>query len=456
VLLAFVLQLPLASPCLAQTGKPVPARRAAAASKAPWEAAWSQSIGTSDDLLLAVSRDHVFTASAATSLVARQADTGEVAWTHDAKGWRALVATATMIVGVAGNHAYGLDASTGQTRWVSETTGPAQQLVLAGDRVLMLSESDALLRDVATGTLLGRIATDGPTVAQALTPQATILAFADGRVALFDIPAGLRLWQVTLRRPPAALAAVDDAIYVAAPDGTLQALSARNGTVRWSFPLRVPIVGEPFAGDRFVHVILLDNSMRTFDRRSGAMLRTDGLGHRPAAGPWVTGDLAVVGLTTGEFIVLNPATGRIETRLRVPEGDVANVLESAAIGPDTFWLASITIAPGGERRLAAYRHNPPVSVTTEEELVMPSLPGMPDMESSPSPALPESGQVQNDQQPGDHEEPEGPETEPVEEVPAEEDPAEVPLVPELPLPPRDAPPVAPAGQTPAPRPFPLP
>ena len=122
--------------------------------------------------------------------------------------------------------------------------------------------------------------------------------------------------------------------------------------------------------------MLLDNSLRTFNRASGAMLRTDGLGHRPAAGPWVTESSAVIGLTTGEFIVLDPESGQIETRLAVPEGGVANVLESAAIGQDTFWLASITIAPGGERRLSAYRHNPPTTITTEEELVIPSLPSV--------------------------------------------------------------------------------
>jgi len=321
MLLAFSLQLPTASPPAPETGKPVPAQAAKAEARAPWEAAWSRSLGTSDDLLLAVSRDHVFTASAGTSLVAREADTGDVAWTHDARGWRALGATSTMVVGVAGNHAYGLEASTGQTRWVTETTGPDQHLVLAGDRLLMVSENDAIIRDVVTGSPLGRIGIDGPTAARAVSPEATVLAFADGRLASFDVAAGLRLWQTTLRRPPAAIAAADDSIYLAMPDGTLQAVNARNGSVRWSFPLRVPIVGEPFASERFVHVVLLDNSLRTFDRRSGAMLRTDGLGHRPAAGPWVTGSSAVIGLTTGEFLVLDPETGRVETRLAVPDGE---------------------------------------------------------------------------------------------------------------------------------------
>lgn len=402
MLLAFSLQLPTASPPAPETGKPVPAQAAKAEARAPWEAAWSRSLGTSDDLLLAVSRDHVFTASAGTSLVAREADTGDVAWTHDARGWRALGATSTMVVGVAGNHAYGLEASTGQTRWVTETTGPDQHLVLAGDRLLMVSDNDAIIRDVVTGSPLGRIGIDGPTAARAVSPEATVLAFGDGRLASFDVAAGLRLWQTTLRRPPAAIAAADDSIYLAMPDGTLQAVNARNGSVRWSFPLRVPIVGEPFASERFVHVVLLDNSLRTFDRRSGAMLRTDGLGHRPAAGPWVTGSSAVIGLTTGEFLVLDPETGRVETRLAVPDGGVTNVLESAAIGAETFWLASITIAPGGERRLSAYRHNPPATVTTEEELVIPTLPDAAPDSDLPEPlAPPERAEPEDDEQEGE-------------------------------------------------------
>src|SRR5690606_22739520 len=160
---------------VAETGEQVPETVNIATPAPPWEAAWSESLGTTEDLLLAVSRDHIFTASAESSLVAREADSGEIVWSHDVTGWRALAATATMVLGIAGNHAYGLEASTGQTRWVTETTSPNQRIELTGDRILMVGETDAVLRDVTTGSPLGRIGLDGSTRASALSPDTTVL-----------------------------------------------------------------------------------------------------------------------------------------------------------------------------------------------------------------------------------------------------------------------------------------
>lgn len=414
------LQLPAAPPPAPEPGQSGPAPVAAPAARELWEASWSLTVGSTTSLHVAVSRDHVFTAGPESPLVAREADTGDIAWTHELTGWQALTATSSLVLGIAGDHAYALDAATGQTRWITQTTGSDTQLVVAGDRLLMVSRGDALLRDAVTGAPLGHVGLDAPpSAAPALSPDAAVVGLADGRVVAFDVPAGLQLWEARLRRPAATLTATRQSVFAALPEGTLLALDARTGSVRWQFPIRVPIVGAPFVDEESVYVVLLDNSLRAFDRRSGAMRRTEGLGHRPAAGPWVTGSAAVIGLTTGEFLVLDPASGRRLTRLAPPAG-TTSVLESAALGPETFWLASLTIVPGGERHLSAYRHYPAATVTTEEVV---SGPRVPDAEGA-----------QDD--------------------PTRDDDRPVP--PGEPEPPAEPAPEAPEAPLPVPRPFPLP
>lgn len=445
-LLALGLQLPATVLAAPIGGQSRPTSAATAQARAPWEPAWSERLAPDTDLLLAVTRNHVFTAGTSSPLEARDADTGAIAWTHETTGWTALAATGDLVLGVADEHAYALEADTGQVRWIVQTTGPTTRLVVSGDRLLMVSDTDVLLRETSTGVPLGHVGLDAPPSATpALTGSLAFVPLTDGRLVAFDLAAGLQLWSSQLRRPPAAITAAGDSLFLALPDGSLQAVDARSGAVRWTFPLRVPIVGAPFVDDTTVYVVLLDNSLRAFDRRNGAMRRTDGLGHRPAAGPWVTGSSAVIGLTTGDFLVIDPASGRLLTRLSVPETDTTSLLESAALGPETFWLASVTIAPGGERRLSAYRHNPPATVTTTETVTGPLVPDDEPETTAPerdvpAPPLDEPAAPSPDT-PAPTDDPARPDD------PDDRQPPEPPVIKE---PPVDRPP------PPVPRPFPVP
>jgi hypothetical protein len=352
VLLAFGLQLPAVPPPAPPAGQPVPAPVTRSAPNAPWAAAWSEPTSAPAGAILALSRDFVFTAGPDTTV------TGAVAWAHPLTTWAALATTDTVVLGVSGDHAYALDAATGRTRWVAQTTGPNTRLAVSAGQLLMLSDVDVLLRDIATGTALWHsgLASPPSSAAPAFSPDLVVVAQQDRVLVALERSNGQPRWRTRLHASLLALAVHAPVVYAGLDDGGFCAFNDRDGSPRWRcFPLRVPVVGPPAIIDGVAWVALLDTTLRSFDSLNGAMRPQVPLGHRPAAGPWLTGDSIVVALTTGEFVVVDRRTTRIAARLPVPDATASHLLESGTISTDGRTLASLTIAPGGERRLSLYR-----------------------------------------------------------------------------------------------------
>jgi hypothetical protein len=358
VVLAFGLQLPAVLPPAPPAGQAVPPPVTRTAPRAPWAAVWSEPARAPAGLLLALSRDFVFTAGPETALEARTAATGAVAWTHPLAAWAALATTDTIVLGVSGDHAYALDAATGQTRWVTQTTGPNTRLAVSAGQLLLLSDVDVLLRDIASGTALWHSGLTSPpaSAAPAFSPDLVVFAQQDGTLVALERPSGQQRWRARLHASPLAMSVHSPVVYVGLDDGGFCGFNDRDGSPRWRcFPLRVPVVGPPAVSEGIAWIALRDTTLRSFDGLNGAMRPQVPLGHRPAAGPWLTGDFMVVALTTGEFVVVDRRTPQIVSRLPVPDTTASHLLESGAISTDGRTLASLTIAPGGERRLSLYR-----------------------------------------------------------------------------------------------------
>jgi hypothetical protein len=323
---------------------------------------------------LSLSDSVVFIASAGSALEARAASTGAVAWRHANASWQTITATATLVLGVSGDHAYALDAASGRTRWVTETTGPNTRLAIEGRHLLMLSDNDLLLREVDTGTPLWRAAlTAAPAAPPAFGTDFVAVAQQDGVITAFDRASGAPRWQTTLTSPVRALTAASPIVYAGLASGAFCALNDRNGSERWCAPLRVPLAGPAVIDGDFVRVALLDNSLRGLHRLNGAMLQPGSLGHRPASGPWLTATSLIVALTTGEFVVMDRTSGRTLMRLQVPGAGGSYLMERAAISPDGGLVASLTIATGGERRLSLYQ--PRLTATLPIRAGLPAFPG---------------------------------------------------------------------------------
>lgn len=362
MLLAFGLQLPTAAPPAPPAPPAGPPPVARAASLPPLVHVWTMPVDAAAEVRLAASANYIFTAGPALPLAARNLSTGALAWTHARADWQDLTATAAAVFGVSDGYAYALDPETGQTRWVTQTTGPHTRMLAARDRVLLLSDTDLLLRDAATGTTVWHQGLVAPPATAAIGDDFAVVALETGTVVAIDLATGAPRWTTVLDRAPESLVPYAPFVYAALPDGTLCWLRDRDGRRDPCFPLRVPLAGRPVVDDRSVYVALLDSSLRTLDRRSGVMRRTDSLGHRPGAGPWLIDKGLVAALTTGEVVLLNLETGQVAARVAMPGAGSTQLLERAVMSPDGRALVTLTIAPGGDRRLAAYRPSDPLTM----------------------------------------------------------------------------------------------
>ena len=389
MLLAFGLQLPAVPPPSPPGGQGVPQATTAArpAPRDVWAPAWSHDLDLTGDLLLAASSDVIALAGPDTQLEVRRVSTGAVLWRHQSSNWQTLAAAGPLVLGVSGDHAYALDAATGRTRWVTETTGASVRLVTDGRHLLMLSETDALLRDLDTGTPLWRVGlTAPPSATAALGTTLVVIAQQDGRLVAIERATGAVRWNVALAGAARGVAAEPPMVYAGLANGSFCAFDDRNGRERWCFALRTPASGDPVVTDAVVRVALLDNSLRSFNRLNGAMGSPIALGHRPAAGPWQNDSAVFVALTTGEFVVVDRQTGRTLHRLGVPGLTTPPLLERAAVSLDGRTLVSLTLTPGAQRRLTAYRLGPSQALPILPKL--PVVPG-PRLTQLPAPVTPD-------------------------------------------------------------------
>jgi outer membrane protein assembly factor BamB len=344
---------------------------------------------------LAVSAHFLFTAGEGVPLVARSLATGDTAWTNPLLAWKSLAAADDLVLGVTGDHAYALEAATGRTRWVAQTTGANTRLTIVDGRLLMASDSDILVRDTASGTPLWNAALPSPpSTAPSADAESVVVGLTGGTVMSFALATGTPRWTRTLDATPRTLTVRAPHVYTAleGPAGFFCALDAGDGRIRWCPELRVPMAGQPVIVDRLVFVALLDNTLRAYNRQNGAMRQPSPLGHRPAMGPRLSDASLIVPLTTGEFVVFDPE-GRVLARIGSPASAVTPVLERAAIGPGGRALASLTISPGGGRRLTVYNKTIGALATPT---ALPALPGTlttlppppPAQRSKPAPARP--------------------------------------------------------------------
>jgi hypothetical protein len=159
---------------------------------------------------------------------------------------------------------------------------------------------------------------------------------------------------------PRSVRLAGNRVLVGLPSLALCALETAKGRLDWcTFQLRVPMVGLPLVDDRHVYAALLDGTLRTLERGSGTLVRSEQLKGRPGAGPSPLGSNIVVPLLSNEFVIVTPA-GQMS---RVPAPSTARLFAAVGIASDARLLAGL-------------------SATLTEDMTLSLL------EPAPSPAVP--------------------------------------------------------------------
>lgn len=145
----------------------------------------------------------------------------------------------------------------------------------------------------------------------------------DGSLKALDLQTGQPRWIQTFGGAPTEVLAFADRVYVGSADKRFYCLKAATGEVDWQFFVGAPSRGRPAADARHVYVGAMDNLVRAFDRRSGAMKWHADARFRPTDGPTVIGAVVIVAGPAAELQAWDVNTGKVTARISLGEPLVA-------------------------------------------------------------------------------------------------------------------------------------
>jgi hypothetical protein len=210
----------------------------------------------------------------------------------------------------------------------------------------------------------------------------------NGTVVAFDPATGGVRWRRQLDEPAHTVSLAGDRVIVGLPRIAACALAASRGRTEWCTSLlRVPFVGHPAVVGERIYLALLDGTLRTLERRTGTLLRSDQLQGRPAGGPVSIGSELAVPLTNNAFMLLSLANGRL-TRVAPPPADP--LLSRAAILAEPRRLVTLSTSMRKTMTLAVYVPTPAVAVPAPPAANSAPAATIPGAPADPRPSIPSS------------------------------------------------------------------
>jgi outer membrane protein assembly factor BamB len=278
--------------------------------KVPSEVRWSVALSAPPASPASISDSRIFVALKSGIVAAHSAADGGELWRRDLRTELPIDAVGDRLFVVSGDAIHALDADSGTSVW----TAPA------GTVTAPLLVQDGWIIAAVAGELSAYRAADGSKVwshpSGAQTERATIegdrlyVPLKD-RVMALELATGDMKWERQISGEPTEVLAFADRVYVGSLDKFFYCLRADGGELDWA-PVRVgaAVRGKPAADAAHVYITALDNLIRAFDRKNGALRWRMDAGFRPKAGPTVIGSAVVVGGPAAELQILSAATGR--------------------------------------------------------------------------------------------------------------------------------------------------
>ncbi|MYB32836.1 MAG: PQQ-binding-like beta-propeller repeat protein [Acidobacteria bacterium] len=246
------------------------------------------------------------------------ADSGEPRWLFPTGAEiksSPVVAGDLVLIGSYDEHFYGVDRATGKARWSLQTEGPVHATPGRHDGLAWVTGCDAVLRGVriTDGTEMLRFDSGAYTAASPAIADGTLYyGTFNNEVLAVDVGAGKLRWRYEhpdRHFPFYASAALADGLVIAAGrDKLIHALDRATGEAHWTFRARARFDASPaVAGDR-VYVGNADGRLYVLDLETGEKLSEFHAGAAIMGSPAVAGGRIVFGTQDGTLFALGPRT----------------------------------------------------------------------------------------------------------------------------------------------------
>jgi outer membrane protein assembly factor BamB len=279
-------------------------------------------------------------------VAAYSAKQGTEVWRVQLRADQAIVADETLLFIAAGDMIHALDAADGRVLWAAPSGTLTAPLLVQGGWVIAATAGQlAAFREI-----------DGAKVwshdSASLHTRPTIegdnlyVPLDEGRLLALNLANGTERWtRFPAKGHLSEVLALPERVIVGAANKYLYVYDADDGTIEWRPLIGAELRGRPATDGAHVFVASMDNLVRAFDRRSGALVWKAPLPYRPV-GPVVAASTLIVPGAAAEIRAFELKTGKPAGQIKVEQPLVVPpVFQTSASG---VLMAAITGSVSGE------------------------------------------------------------------------------------------------------------
>ena len=282
---------------------------------------WSVALSASPLASPTIAGDVIVVALQSGHVVAYAAKDGKEAWRVPLRADQAIVADDTLLFVAAGEMIHALDAADGKILWESPSGTLTAPLLVHGGWVIAATAAQLTAFREIDGA---RVWThDSPPLHQRPTIEGNnlYLPLDEGRLLALNLENGAERWRkFPAKGPLSEVLALSERVFVGAADKNLYVYDSEDGHPAWGRPWRLGSVvrGRPVSDGSRIFVVTMDNLVRAFDRRTGALVWHEPLPYRPV-GPAVAGTTLVVPGATAEMRAFDLKTGKLAGQIKAEQ-----------------------------------------------------------------------------------------------------------------------------------------
>ena len=282
---------------------------------------------------------------------------GAEAWRVELRTELPVVVEGSRVFVAAGEMIHALDAASGSVVWRTPYGAVTAPLVAQDGWLLVASANTLTALRSEDGTKVWSRDTGPQRLRATIEGDNLYVPLDDGRLLALDLRTGADRWTRHFAGAVSEVLAFSDRIYFGSADKFFYCFHAGDG--EWDWHARVGAVprGRPASSGTHLFVTSIDNTVRAYDRNSGALLWHPSVPFRPAA-PVIVGSAVVVPGHAAEILAFDAATGR-------PAGQIK--LEESLVMPPAFGPSGAAVV------MAAFTG----SLTSQWKLVLTAPPVAP-------------------------------------------------------------------------------
>ncbi len=318
---------------------------------------WSVPISARPAAPPVIAGEQVFVVLQSGIVAAHRMTDGVEAWHVELRTDQPVAVEGSRVFIAAGEMIHALDAASGSVVWRTPSGAVTAPLVAQDGWLLVASANGLTALRSEDGTKVWSRDTGPERVRATIEGDNLYVPLDDGRLLALDLRTGADRWKRQFAGAVSEVLAFSDRIYFGSADKFFYCFHADDG--EWDWHKRVGAVprGRPAAEGTHLFVTSIDNTLRAYDRNSGALLWHPSVPFRPAA-PIVVGSAVVVPGNAAEILAFDAATGR-------PAGQIK--LEESLVMPPAFGTS------GGAVVMTAFTG----SLNSQWKLVLTALPAPP-------------------------------------------------------------------------------